>query len=269
MMTLLMKHEIRQTYRPIATGFGAVVLLTATAAGLVALHYSAISVAGMVVGMIALVALPLGLIGFFWWRYYQTMYGKQGYLTMTLPVQGRQIFWAKVLWAYLVIVAGYAVTVTGWLTLASIWQRQSIPALIREGTPPGRGSLLTGMALMIAILLAVTVITGAFAITVGSESRFWRLGLGGPVLVTFLTYMAYQVVVLVSMLFLPFGLEIGSAGVKIVFEPMLSTLVESVRIDGTPDPAVVGLGLIPALVVLAGVAAWWSIRSISSKTSLR
>lgn len=270
MYALLIKHEVRQTYKTLLTMFGAALVVTASAGALVALDYSLLSAFGLVIGVVALIALPLGIMAYFWWRYYQTMYAKQGYLTMTLPVRGRVIFWAKVTWAFTMVSAGYLLMIGGWASLAGVQQRTWPWEIIHQVFEASTGLSFLWILALILLGLAATVLTGAFAITFGSEERFWKLGLGGPVLVTIGTYFVYQFVVILTMLFIPVGLAVFADGsTELVWETMLPTMVESFTSGADPDPIVVGLGCIPAIALLAGIAAVWTVRSIERRTSLR
>lgn len=270
MFALLMKHEIRQSYRFIITLFGAAVLLAVTGALILSLDGPILTAVGAVVGALGLLLLPFGLLGYFWWRYYQTMYGPQGYLSMTLPVKGRLLFWSKALWAFIVITVGYGLVLFGWAILVGIASGDGMLSFFELAFRSHQPLMVWGVVAFIPLGIAVTVVTGAFAITVGSEARFWRLGLGGPVLITFATYLVYQLVVIASMLFIPVSLVIPNVGVNyLTYESMLPSLLESIG-AATPQPeSLIGLGFIPAIAILGALASWWSVRSIERRTSLR
>lgn len=203
--------------------------------------------------------------------YWQSMYGARGYLTMTVPVRGRVVFAAKVLYAIAALCVAGLVMVAG-LGLTAVVAARRVGITLAQYLTPLREVVNTlGLSTVILIVLAVVlmviswVLIDAALMSIGAESRWNHLGFGAPVVGFVIVYLVTQVMNLVAMLLIPVSLDLTTG--RIVVEPMLSEFLEALRTDS--DPTLLGLGFVPTLWLLAAGMAWWAVRSIERRTSLR
>lgn len=232
---------------------------------------------GFLLGMIAVVLITPMTFGLLIENYWRTMYGREGYFTMSLPVRGRAIFTAKVLYGILVAMLAFAITVAGAAGILSVivsaqgeGVREQVSALF-DALDPLMYALLVGVPIAEIVL---TVIAGAAVMSIGSEARFNRLGFGAPVIGGVILYFVLQITNLVAMLFIPFGIRIhASGGSELDAQSMLSEIGITVeQISGSasePESMVLGLGGVVVSVIFAIVLAWWGSRSVDRRTSLR
>src|SRR5690625_4541204 len=110
-MITLLKHEFLRTRNMLALVAGVAVLLALAGTLLAATGVPVLSSVGLVAGLAAVLGLvpaaQLALAVAYW----RSSYGRAGYLTQTLPVKGSTIYWAKMLWAWAVSLAGAALSI--------------------------------------------------------------------------------------------------------------------------------------------------------------
>lgn len=228
--------------------------------------------------VVAVLSLPLLLLV----SYYRSLYSAEGYLSFTLPVRGRELYASKALTAFIYIIIDLllsAILVAFFImatdlnsrlplftTLGSL--RESFMALDNKGT------LILLFSAYILFTLFMMITQFAFVITKGSEARFHRIGLGGPVIVYLITYVIQQVVSLVGMIALPLGVHFGinpdgsASDISIVFRSSLESFKAAIRGDAQTD-FTMGLGFVLMLLLTGVVYVGLTIRSIEKHTSLR
>ncbi|GAB3821141.1 hypothetical protein GCM10028820_28780 [Tessaracoccus terricola] len=271
MVGKLIKHEAIRTGGMLGVLFGAATLLAVVGALLAATGWPVIAQFGLVVSFVGAVGvlpatqLALGL------DYWQTGYRRIGYFTQTLPVKGATIYWAKLAWGTLVVVASLLVA----LVLSGITFMGNAETL---GYAPMDLFGLVGQwwAAVVAVmpwwgwvvgvpmllLLAVfNLLQYYFAASVGSEKRFGSLGLGGPVLVWFALYMALQIV-LVGFMLIPLGVGVEGGSLTLVSENYLAMVLNNI------NPATAPIGFLPGFLVAAVFLVWRTVVSWNSKVSL-
>lgn len=267
----LIRHEYHRTARP----FGALVglatlgvllafLLSWTAWPVVAGLGSAL---GMIITAAFLLVLVLGLAV----DLYKSGFSRQGYLTHLLPVKGSTILWAKIGWAFLLMLVGMvwfagalivsimAAQLSTGAPISQVWA--SVGGAVRDvvdATPTW--VLVTGLLLVVAMALAY-VIQVYFAVSVGSEKRFHRLEAGGPVLIYALVYVVMQLVMMIGIVLIPVGLSL-------VGEVRLVTLDLGVIFSENSNE-VMPLGFVPALLLLGVAMLWRTVVSWRSRVALR
>ena len=204
-------------------------------------------------------------------EYWSSMYGRRGYLTMTLPVRGRALYIAKSLYAILIELAAVIATAAGivaWLVVlalatgddaAAAWGRVA-DALGAVG--PG---WMLFMVVAIVLMVANAVLEVFAVMSIGAEGRWNHLGFGAPMIGFVIVYVANQVVSVVSTVLIPFGIDSRTGSVQMRI--MLPELIDAVR-TGT-EVTYVGMGALIAGPIVALLMAWWAIRSIERHTSLR
>ena len=270
MFTKLLAYEIRSRYRTDARSFGAFIAVIAIASGIVAAGLPGISgfTAVLAYALCALTPAACAIAALA--DYWKTLYGQRGYFTMSLPVSGATIFWAKITRMVIECLLALALAVGGILAVASAaaW---SDGISLAEYTA-GPRSLVAGMptltvVLMIAaqLILAMSwVVQACAAMTIGAEGRFNHMGFGAPIIGFVLVYIVNQVLSAVGTFFLPLSVTTdGHFSTEIMWASYRATM----GTDGHPN--VIGIGsyvLVPLFALILGA---WASRSIEKHTSLR
>lgn len=272
MIATLFADEFRTTRKTILPSIGIMLAIIIAGYLVAALKLPIIGGIGMSVGIAASIALTPAVLALLVAHYWRTMYGAQGYFTMTIPVRGRTIFAAKVLYGFVAAAVALALTV-GMLLLAGIAHSLSQGAgpldFLREGFAFVEPRTVWLAAAGFLLFMAYTVVSGATAMSVGAESRFSHLGFGAPVIFMVILYFAMQLVGLAAMVFVPFGVRLtGPDAGSFVAEGMMRDLTAALA-DPSAEPGVLGLGIVPVFVLAAIALAWWGATSVDRRTSLR
>lgn len=275
MIAELMSQEFISTRKSLCTTVGIMLVVILMGYALAILRVPILDGLGLgagIAGTIALTPVVLAVLAAHYWR---TMYGAQGYFTMTIPVRGRTIFSAKVLYGIAASLAAAVVTVA-LLALAAIAFAVSKGVAPLDFLSEGLTVLDPGLAWFIAIVLTIQlvfwVIAGAALMSIGAEGRFNHLGFGAPVIGAVALYFVMQLLGLAAMLFVPLGIRIGGpdAG-AFVAQGMFQDFLVALK-PGDPaaaEPSVLGIGVFLVSLVAGVVFAWWGARSVDRRTSLR
>ena len=279
MMAALFAQEARSTRRMLLGALGTILLVAAISFLLAALRIPAIGPAGLVVGILASLLLVPAALAVLAVRYWQSMYGREGYFTMSIPVRGRQLYWAKALYALVVSVISGALSALGLvvgMVVLGVSQGQSVQAsfdglrTMLDGVGP---AMLWFLGVVLLVQLVFTVLCGAAIMSIGAESRFNRLGFGAPLLGWVGLYVIMQGAGLLAMLFVPIGLTLSGPDTgSIVAQGMLQDFIDALQNPapgGQQQIGVIGLGIIPLSMLVTALLAWWGVRSIERHTSLR
>ena len=121
-----------------------------------------------------------------------------------------------------------------------------------------------------------SVIQYAFILTLGSEARFHGMGrAGGPVIMYIITYLLQQLVSMVGLLLIPFGLRFTLAAdgemvtaIDLVAESSWPSLRDTLM-GIEKQSFTLGLGFILLLLALYIVYMVMTIKSLEHHTSLR
>ena len=270
MYAKLLAYEIRS--RAVADGrsFGAFIAVIAIASGIVAAGLPGISGSTAVLAYALCALTPVACAIAALADYWKTLYGQRGYFTMSLPISGKVVFWAKNTRIMIECLLALVLAVGGMLAVASAaaW---SDGISLAEYTA-GPRSVVAGMptstvALMIAaqIILAMSwVVQACAAMTIGAEGRFNHMGFGAPIIGFVLLYIVNQVLSTVGTFFLPLSVTTdGHFSTEIMWTSYSATI-------GTEEyPNVIGIGsyvLVPLFALILGL---WASRSIEKHTSLR
>lgn len=272
MFAALMRHEARLQLRPLAVITGIAALVVALAAVFTLLDVEVLHGFGVVIGIVALIAYPLAVFALLVVSYYRSMYGSHGYFTMSLPVDGKVLYWAKFLWAWLVSLAATAISIG--FKLFQMWiddvrdrGRRGDAAVSSLGElgrmVADRGAVVAVVGAGVVLLLAAYVAILGFVVTAGSGPRLNRLGAGGPAVMGALTYVAMQLALLVSILAIPLGLRLDGEGIAIVHHSFVTDLTNRTSTSLLP------VGWVPALVLIGAGLAVWTVNAVRHHTSLR
>ena len=270
MFTKLLAYEIRS--RAVADGrsFGAFIVTIAVASGIVAAGLPGISGSTAILAYALCALTPVACAIAALADYWKTLYGQRGYFTMSLPVSGKVIFWAKNTRIAIECLLALALAVGGILAVASAaaW---SDGISLAEYTA-GPRSVVAGMptstvVIMIVVQVLVSLswlVQGSAVMSIGAEGRFNHMGFGAPIIGFVLLYIVNQVLSTVGTFFLPLSVTTdGHFSTEIMWTSYLATM----GTEGHPN--VIGIGsyiLVPLFALAMGL---WASRSIEKHTSLR
>lgn len=274
MTTTLLTHEWLRTRGALGTTLGVTALVGVLGGLLGAAGWPLLSQLGLALGMLAAVvavpAVQLTLAADYW----RTGYGRTGYFTHAIPVRGSVIFWAKLVWAMVASLA--ALILTAALALLAWWA-----AARQSGLTPPSSSVLSDAwttvttaapAWMIAagVLVALSSfliwpVYYYFSVSVGHERRLASLGAGGPVVVFVLVYVATQLLSLLAMVALPFGISMGTGG---SLEFVRFDIIGELAAGAAASDDVMPVGFLAASAVVVVFCLWRTARSWNHRVAL-
>lgn len=269
MIATLFKHEFRRTLRWFALIVLAGLVITGLSTLLAVALPAPLNSLFTVVSVIGALAVP-GLVPVWMGvEFYRSSYSKTGYLTRALPVSGTTIFWVKLVHAYalsllsvavgfsLMYISGIGFTVAGGGTVAEL--NRSVAggwAVVTDA--PG---WVVALVIALVMLLPLQWLTSYFfAATVGSESWSNRMGVGGPVLVWFLFYIACQAAGLAGA-FIPLQVAFVDGALRLQTEVLDIFTMDSNNI--------VPIGVFLGILAVALAAIVWASVSFDKKVELR
>ena len=270
MFTKLLAYEIRSRYRADARSFGAFIVTIAVASGIVAAGLPGISGSTAVLAYALCALTPVACAIAAMADYWKTLYGQRGYFTMSLPISGKVVFWAKNIRIMIECLLALVLAVGGIIAVASAaaW---SDGISLAEYTA-GPRSLVAGVPTSTVVIMIVVqvlvwlswLVQGSAVMSIGAEGRFNHMGLGAPIIGFVLLYIVNQVLSTVGTFFLPLSVTTdGHFSTEIMWTSYRATM----GTEGQPN--VIGIGsyfLVPLFALIMGL---WASRSIEKHTSLR
>ncbi|MBB1054000.1 hypothetical protein [Dietzia sp. B44] len=274
MTTTLLTHEWLRTRGALGTTLGVIALVGVLGGLLGAAGWPLLSQLGLALGMLAAVvavpAVQLTLAADYW----RTGYGRTGYFTHSIPVRGSVIFWTKLMWAMAASLA--ALVLTAGLALLTWWAaaRQSGLTSPSYSVLSDAWTTVTTAAPAWMIAAGVLVTLGSFliwpvyyyfSVSVGHERRLAALGAGGPVVVFVLVYVVTQLLSLMAMIALPFGISMGAGG---SLEFVRFDMIGELAAGAAASDDVMPVGFLAASVVLVVFCLWRTARSWNHRVAL-
>lgn len=274
MTTTLLTHEWLRTRGALGTTLGVIALVGVLGGLLGAAGWPLLSQLGLALGMLAAVvavpAVQLTLAADYW----RTGYGRTGYFTHAIPVRGSVIFWTKLMWAMVASLA--ALVLTAGLALLTWWAaaRQSGLTSPSYSVLSDAWTTVTTAAPAWMIAAGVLVTLGSFliwpvyyyfSVSVGHERRLAALGAGGPVVVFVLVYVVTQLLSLMAMIALPFGISMGAGG---SLEFVRFDMIGELAAGAAASDDVMPVGFLAASVVLVVFCLWRTARSWNHRVAL-
>ena len=270
MFTKLLAYEIRSRFRTDARSFGAFIVTIAVASGIVAAGLPGISGSTAVLAYALCALTPVACAIAALADYWKTLYGQRGYFTMSLPISGTAIFWAKNIRIMIECLLALVLAVGGILAVASAaaW---SDGISLAEYTA-GPRSLVAGVPTSTVVIMIVVqvlmslswLVQGSAVMSIGTEGRFNHLGFGAPIIGFVLLYIVNQVLSTVGTFFLPLSVTTdGHFSTEIMWTSYRATM----GTEGYPN--VIGIGSYVLVPLFALVMGLWASRSIEKHTSLR
>lgn len=270
MFAKLLAYEIRSRFRADARSFGAFVATIAVASGIVAAGLPGISGFTAVFAYVLCALTPVACAIAAMADYWKTLYGQRGYFTMSLPISGRVIFWAKNTRIMIECLLALALAVGGIIAVASAaaW---SDGISLAEYTA-GPRSLVAGVPTSTVVIMIVAqvilsiawVVQGSAVMSIGAQGRFNHLGFGAPIIGFVLVYVVDQVLSMVATFFIPLSVTTGG---HFSTEIMWTSYLATMGTEGQPN--VIGIGSYILVPLFALFLAVWASRSIEKRTSLR
>jgi len=260
MYAKLLAYEIRSRYRADARSFGAFIVTIAAASGIVAAGLPGISGSTAVLAYALCALTPVACAIAAMADYWKTLYGQRGYFTMSLPVSGTTIFWAKTTRMVIECLLALALAAGGRIGI-SLAEYTAGPRSLVAGVPTST------VAIMIVVQVLVSLswlVQGSAVMSIGAEGRFNHMGFGAPIIGFVLLYIVNQVLSTVGTFFLPLSVTTdGHFSTEIMWTSYLATM----GTEGQPN--VIGIGSYVLVPLFALVMAIWASRSIEKHTSLR
>lgn len=212
---------------------------------------------------------------------YQNMQGKRAYFVRSIPAKPGELFTSRLLYYVSFFLIGIIALLAELFTLVFLMTQaedgggmtliRSFLDQVAEFFP------MIGLILLsyVAIMILLNVLSFMFAISVGSEAKFRHLGIGGPVVIYIIYYIAMQVLTLVSMFVIPIGVRFDAyatsptdANIRLVRESMLPQFIKMIRDGIEPTEPVIGIGIIPFVIIAVFVLGWVTYRSMSRRLTL-
>ena len=270
MFTKLLAYEIRSRYRADARSFGAFIVTIAVASGIVAAGLPGISGSTAVLAYALCALTPVACAIAAMADYWKTLYGQRGYFTMSLPISGKVVFWAKnirimieCLLALVLAVGGIiaVASAAAWSDGISLAEYTAGPRSLVAGVPTSTVVIM----IVVQVLMALSwLVQGSAVMSIGAEGRFNHMGLGAPIIGFVLLYIVNQVLSTVGTFFLPLSVTTdGHFSTEIMWTSYRATM----GTEGQPN--VIGIGSYVLVPLFALVMAIWASRSIEKHTSLR
>ncbi len=253
----LLKNELKAQWHSMSAIFFAIIVI-AVAGELLAIFSS--SQIGKVLGGLAVVAVLFFACVFILiavgMMYNKTMYGRAGYLTLTLPVKTNKLIWAKtvsgIIWTYLVYFLFLGSCILWFYQVKELMGEEAFESaeivLSLFGVPSFK--MISVVCIFFAVSLAFSALMIVqcifLGITLSNVKPFSKLGLIGTIIFAFLCFYCIQSVSNVISEVLPMGM---------VVSPELITFTS----DTVSTAAELGEGVIkinfsgPAFRLLAGI----------------
>lgn len=206
MLGKLIKHEFIQTSKSLvavyAAALAAIALMLVSYLTKVMMIGMTASFALVVIGFVAIIMTLVMVIR----NFYETLYSRQGYLTLTLPVKSKDILFSKFFVSFVWIVAGYAVMLLTWVIVFMFARAKSegmletvtgmIQGLDALGSLPSM-KLVVGYAAIILAGYGITVISYVsfvfFSVTLANTKRFQHKPLLFGIIFFFIIYVVNKV----------------------------------------------------------------------------
>lgn len=269
MYAALLKNEVRLGIRPLAAYLGIAFALFASGLAMVLLRLPAVSGFGFVVAIAASILLVIGIPLHLLQRYYATMYGRQGYLTHAIPVKHTTLYAAKFSWALIVWFTAIVLAVgLGLLTFISQavamgGTAQDVWRSLDEAFAAALAARVV-MVVWLGIVLLANIAQFGWIVSFGMEERFRSLGLGGPVVMWFVSYLVLQALSMAAIVLIPIGVTSDLS--QLVFASFLPELARSLQ---GGEPSFIPIGWLVVLPLVLPVFVAWTLRSLRDHTSLR
>lgn len=277
----LIKHEFRATRRLVPFIWLAVLVMAS-----LNLISSQIGVKWLsTTSMILLVLLAIGQVIVTYvviiTRYYRSLYTDEGYLTHTIPARAGSLLGSKVLTSFVWIILSIVAGVTVFLVILFYFAKardasigdiyNEIKAIVGFENKDVIIASIIGV-IMVCYTILLQLAQMFFAMSFGSQARFHKLGIAGPIICYLILNFILEMITLAAMVFVPLGLELQLTGDELPVQGSLKLVNEGmIYLHRNPDTQNVIIGLGGILFSLIAMAAlyWGTYKLIKKRTSLR
>ncbi|NLW11578.1 MAG: hypothetical protein GX028_06125 [Clostridiaceae bacterium] len=277
----LIKHEFRATRRLVPFIWLAVLVMAS-----LNLISSQIGVKWLsTTSMILLVLLAIGQVIVTYvviiTRYYRSLYTDEGYLTHTIPARAGSLLGSKVLTSFVWIILSIVAGVTVFLVILFYFAKardasigdiyNEIKAIVGFENKDVIIASIIGV-IMVSYTILLQLAQMFFAMSFGSQARFHKLGIAGPIICYLILNFILEMITLAAMVFVPLGLELQLTGDELPVQGSLKLVNEGmIYLHRNPDTQNVIIGLGGILFSLIAMAAlyWGTYKLIKKRTSLR
>lgn len=285
----LVKHEFRATGRIIPFVFLVTIFMGLITITGILLNIDALIGVSFFFLIITLIAEVVVTYGLLIWRFYKTMCGNEAYLSFTLPVKPRLLYFSKMLVSFVWVILSMLVLMLGLslIVLVIIKGKDTSIAGIIEGIKVMTDFLgfsdHKGIAILFIIVVTVFSILGGltsifFAVTLGSTSRFHKFGIGGPILVYLVEYISLQMIGMLAFGLIPLALEVTvrldeGLSYRLVSRNMIEWILEETKRSATGAAAsevgLIGIGTYIVLPIILAVLFMATTRIVEKHMSIR
>ena len=277
MFSKLYKYQVKELWY-IARYFyaamiGAVLLglfVSATRIPGVVQFVNAITILGFILSCIAMIVFSVIYD-------YQNQQGKRSYFFRSIPAKESAVFSSRLAYYFtyhILTVLVFAIGITIFI-VSNTAVEMKLPFHIAFSTVKDffLQPKLIGLIFLLVVYTGLEhIISMMFAITIGSQAIFKKLGVGGPILVYFLHYIALQIITLISMLLIPISIRLPQNfdtdfQFEIVFESMISEMSKVFSAQSN-DIKIIGIGFILTTFVTWIIMSIWIYKASKNKISL-
>lgn len=274
MLGKLLKHELAVSARiiPIFYLAAAGMALLIFASSFLQLHI--VSIFLCIPFVLICAGAPLGTYVVIAVRYHQSLFGREGYLTQTLPISKSTLLLSRTLLAFFWLVCSLIVCFAGIFLLPSLLGLTS-PTEIWESLYDslyayGDELLLAPLAYTLLSMITQGVLSVSiifFVITFSNTRPFIK----NNILFSIVWYLAFSTAIslvkMIAMLFLPLNLAVENGHLVLELRFMVSSMIESVQ-SGLANTS---MGLGGVIVDIIGIAVLFPLTNwmLKKKTSVR
>ena len=225
----MLSYEIGSRLRTDLREMGTAIAILAVTVGVVASGVPGLS--GTMFGYLMCVAIPVGAAISGMSDYWKTLYGQQGYFTMTLPVSGAVIYWAKVSRMIIEFLIALALAIGGGIAVA--WAAAWSQGITLADYTAGPRSLFAIFSTLALVVLFITWIVSCIALilqvcavmSIAAEGRFNHMGFGAVAIGLVLLYIVDQVLSGIGTFFVPFSMTLdGHFSTEVMWTSYRATL---------------------------------------------
>lgn len=180
-------------------------------------------------------------------RYYKSLFGNEGYLTLTLPVKKSSILISKVIVAFIWLALSTIFMLLSFVGFFYILDIRDIWELLLEILTPELKNLIVFMIVSFAIQMVLFIAEVYFAITVANTRYFIKSNILFAVIAYFVTSFVISALEVVGMLFLPFSINMVTGAFEI--RPMLFSLTQEMGNFGIGSAIVDALSCFALFIV--------------------
>lgn len=208
MLGNLTKHEFRATSRILPLFYLAILATAVPTVIFNAMNYAVMSVIFSILLILAGTFIIYGTVIYLVIRFYKGVYGPEGYLTMTLPVDESQILLSRgiVGFAWVMLSSVCFITTYSYALKTMLHSSQSSAEEIAIVTNMFSGGFMWFLLISSVIGNLALLAEVYMCVTIAQVKPFRKLGLGAAVICYVILYFAQQIISLPLTIFVPLSI---------------------------------------------------------------